>query len=96
MYSKTEVIILLDIVFDTLGGDYTFDAFEIIKEGGKVTTIAGPPDEETVKQIGMTDYKLPEKLSKLIEEKSVFINIPGCSLIQSNPMISKRWLKMDL
>jgi NADPH:quinone reductase-like Zn-dependent oxidoreductase len=53
-----------------LGDDYTFDAFEIIKEGGKVTTIVGPPDEETAKQMGMTDYKLPEKLSKLIEEKS--------------------------
>lgn len=65
-----EVANNLDIVFDTLGGDYTFDAFGIIKEGGKVTTIAGPPDEETAKQMGMTDYKLPEKLSKLIKEKS--------------------------
>jgi|TARA_R110000737_G_scaffold104095_1_gene137265 NADPH:quinone reductase-like Zn-dependent oxidoreductase len=60
----------LDIVFDTLGGDYTLDAFEIIKEGGKVTSIVGPPDEETAKNMGMTDYKLPEKLSKLINEKS--------------------------
>jgi rRNA maturation protein Nop10 len=34
--------------FDT-GGDYTFDA-EVIKEGGRVTTIA-PPDEETAKHI---------------------------------------------
>lgn len=65
-----EVANNLDIVFDTLGDDYTFDAFEIIKEGGKVTTIVGPPDEETAKQMGMTDYKLSEKLSKLIEEKS--------------------------
>ena len=65
-----EVANNLDIVFDTLGGDYTFDALGIIKKGGKVTTIAGPPDEETAKQMGMTDYKLPEKLSKLIEEKS--------------------------
>jgi NADPH:quinone reductase-like Zn-dependent oxidoreductase len=65
-----EVATNLDIVFDTLGGDYTFDAFGIIKEGGKVTTIVGPPDEETSTQMGMTDYKLPEKLSKLIEEKS--------------------------
>jgi len=65
-----EVANNLDIVFDTLGDDYTFDAFEIIKEGGKVTTIVGPPDEETAKQMGITDYKLPEKLSKLIEEKS--------------------------
>lgn len=65
-----EVANNLDIVFDTLGGDYTFDAFEIIKEGGKVTSIVGPPDEETAKHMGMTNYKLPEKLSKLIEEKS--------------------------
>jgi hypothetical protein len=35
------------LFFDTLGNDYTFDAFEIIKDGGKVTTIVGPPDEET-------------------------------------------------
>jgi NADPH:quinone reductase-like Zn-dependent oxidoreductase len=65
-----EVANNLDIVFDTLGDDYTFDAFEIIKEGGRVTTIVGPPDEETAKQMGMSDYKLPEKLSKLIEKKS--------------------------
>ena len=65
-----EVANNLDIVFDTLGGDYTFDAFEIIKKGGKVTSIVGPPDEETAKHMGMTDYKLPEKLSKLIKEKS--------------------------
>jgi NADPH:quinone reductase-like Zn-dependent oxidoreductase len=60
----------LDIVFDTLGGDYTFDAFEVIKEGGRVTTIAGPPDEETAKHMGMNDYKLSEKLLKLIEKKA--------------------------
>lgn len=65
-----EIATDLDLVFDTLGGEYTLDAFKIIKEGGKVTTIAGPPDEETAKHMGMTDYKLPEKLSKLMEEKS--------------------------
>jgi NADPH:quinone reductase-like Zn-dependent oxidoreductase len=60
----------VDTVFDTLGGDYTFDAFAIIKKGGKVTSIVGPPDEETAKHMGMTDYKLPEELAKLINEKS--------------------------
>jgi NADPH:quinone reductase-like Zn-dependent oxidoreductase len=65
-----EVANNLDIVFDTLGDDYTLDAFGIIKAGGKVTSIVGPPDKETAKQMGMIDYKLPEKLSKLIEEKS--------------------------
>jgi NADPH:quinone reductase-like Zn-dependent oxidoreductase len=65
-----EVVNNLDIVFDTLGDDYTFDAFDLIKEGGKVTTIAGPPDPQTAKQMGMKDYKLPDKLAKLIEKKS--------------------------
>lgn len=65
-----EVANNLDIVFDTLGNDYTFEAFEIIKEGGKVTTIAGPPDKETSKQMGMKDYKLTEKLLTLIKKKS--------------------------
>ena len=70
-----EVANNLDIVFDTLGNEYTFDAFEIIKDGGKVTTIVGPPDEETAKQMGMTDYKLPENLSKLIEKKSAIYKL---------------------
>lgn len=65
-----EVANNLDIVFDTLGDNYTFEAFDIIKEGGKITTIVGPPDEETAKQMGMKDYKLPEKLSNLIKGKS--------------------------
>lgn len=65
-----EVANNLDIVFDTLGDEYTFEAFEILKEGGRVTTIVGPPDEKTAKQMGMTEYKLPEKLSDLIKEKS--------------------------
>jgi hypothetical protein len=45
----------------------------VIKEGGRVTTIAGPPDEETAKHMGMNDYKLSEKL-KLIERKRLSIN----------------------
>ena len=66
-----EVANNLDIVFDTLGDDYTFDAFKIIKEGGVVTSIVGPPDEESAKIMGIPDYKLPEQLSNLIEEKSI-------------------------
>lgn len=62
-----EVATKLDIVFDTLRDDY---AFQIIKEGGKVKTIVGPQDEEAAKQMGMTGYTLPEKSSKLIDEKS--------------------------
>lgn len=65
-----EVANNLDIVFDTLGDDYTFEAFDIIKEGGRVATIVGPPDAESAKQMGIENYEMPEKLTKLIEEKS--------------------------
>lgn len=60
----------LDIVFDTLGGDYTLDAFKLIKSGGKVTSIASIPDEETAAMMGMEDYKLPKNFSNAIDEKS--------------------------
>ncbi|WBL24525.1 NADP-dependent oxidoreductase [Zunongwangia sp. HGR-M22] len=69
-----EVANNLDIVFDTLGDDYTLEAFEIIKEGGRVTSIVGPPDAESAKQMGIENYELPEKLAKLIEEKSAKYN----------------------
>jgi len=51
----------VDIVFDTLGANYTSEAFELIKQGGKVISITGPLDEETARMFGMTDYKLPEE-----------------------------------
>ena len=59
----------LDTVFDTLGDNYTLEAFDIIKQGGKVTSIVGPPDEEAAKLLGITDYKIPEELSTRISEK---------------------------
>ncbi|WP_325100821.1 zinc-binding dehydrogenase, partial [Vibrio anguillarum] len=30
-----------DVVFDTLGGDYTADAFKVIKMGGRVVSVSG-------------------------------------------------------
>ena len=60
----------LDVVFDTLGKNYTFEAFQIIKEGGKVTSIVGPLDEETAGLMGIDGYKMPEELASLIKEKS--------------------------
>jgi NADPH:quinone reductase-like Zn-dependent oxidoreductase len=58
-----------DIVFDTLGQNYTADAFDIVKEGGTVVSIVGPMDEATAKMFGMADYKLPEELAKLSSDK---------------------------
>ena len=60
----------LDIVFDTLGGDYTTEAFQVIKVGGKVTSIASILDEETAAMMGMEGYQMPENFSQLIKEKS--------------------------
>lgn len=60
----------LDLVFDTLGGDYTLEAFNIIKDGGRVSSIASVPDEETAAMMGMENYELPEKFTKLIKEHS--------------------------
>jgi NADPH:quinone reductase-like Zn-dependent oxidoreductase len=60
----------LDIVFDTLGNDYTTEAFQVIKKGGTVVTIIGAMDEETAKMFGIQDYKLPEDLAKAISDKN--------------------------
>tara|TARA_R100001369_G_scaffold92896_1_gene141137 strand:- start:162674 stop:163666 length:993 start_codon:yes stop_codon:yes gene_type:complete len=93
-----EVANNLDIVFDTLGDEYTFDAFKIIKEGGKVTSIVGPPDEETAKLMGMNDYNLPEKLSKLIKETSgmykfTWMNPNGKQLDEIRAMVEDGTIK---
>jgi NADPH:quinone reductase-like Zn-dependent oxidoreductase len=59
----------VDLVFDTLGNNYTLEAFQVIKKGGKVVSLLGPLDEETAKMMGMVDYELPEVLSNLLREK---------------------------
>jgi NADPH:quinone reductase-like Zn-dependent oxidoreductase len=93
-----EVANNLDIVFDTLGNDFTFNAFEIIKEGGKVTTIVGPPDEETAKKMGMKDYKLTETLATLIDKKSAVYNLtwmqPDAKQLNTiSKMVEERYIK---
>ncbi len=93
-----EVANNLDIVFDTLGEEYTSDAFKIIKDGGSVTSIVGPPDEETAKKMGMNDYKLPEKLSKLVKEKSAvykftWMNPNGKQLDEIRTMVEEGTIK---
>ena len=42
-----------DLVFDTLGGQYTFDSFKVLKAGGRVVSIAGDIDSTTSKQLGL-------------------------------------------
>lgn len=45
-----------DIVYDTLGGTYTRDAFKVVKPGGVVVSIAGPPDRQFADQVGATSF----------------------------------------
>ena len=59
-----------NIVFDTLGHDYTADAFKVLKEGGIVVSVKGPMDEKSAKAFGMQDYKLPEDLERAIKSKN--------------------------
>jgi alcohol dehydrogenase len=39
-----------DIVFDTLGGAHALDAFRVLKAGGCVVSVAGPPDDEMIRR----------------------------------------------
>jgi alcohol dehydrogenase len=35
-----------DFVYDTLGGPFTVDAFKVVKRGGVVISLSGPPDRD--------------------------------------------------
>jgi alcohol dehydrogenase len=41
-----------DIVFDTLGGEHTLRSLELVKPGGVLVSVAGPPDREMVARFG--------------------------------------------
>lgn len=42
-----------DVVLDTLGGDALARSPQVLKPGGKLISIAGPPDHDFAKEIGM-------------------------------------------
>ena len=44
--SYKNIVPALDIVFDTLGNNYTFEAFDIIRKGGTVVSLLGDVDNE--------------------------------------------------
>jgi len=88
----------VDIVFDTLGKQYTEEAFQLIKSDGRVVSIAGPMDEEMAKWLGMTNYKLPEKIAQVIEQsgghyKFVFMEPNGAHLAEIKSLIEDEKIK---
>ncbi|MCG2460226.1 NADP-dependent oxidoreductase [Flavobacteriaceae bacterium F89] len=70
----------LDVVYDTLGGQYTLDAFDQVKPGGHVTSIAGGIDGETVKALGLPKiiqwilFFKGRKIRKRAEQKGAHYN----------------------
>ena len=42
-----------DVVYDTLGGKHTVDSFKVLKENGRVVSIAGDLDDATAEQLGL-------------------------------------------
>lgn len=87
-----------DIVFDTLGQEYTLEAFQVIKQGGKVVSVIGALDEETAKMFGMADYKLPEELAKLISAKDamykyIFMQPNGAHLDEIKSLVEDEKIK---
>lgn len=88
-----------DIVFDTLGGNYTLEAFEVVKRGGKVVSVAGGViDEEVAKMFGMTNYKLPEAFTNLINKtgasyKFIFMHPNGTHLNQIKSLVEDEKIK---
>jgi len=51
-----DIVTDIDIVYDTLGGNYTVEAFNVIKKGGKVISIVGDVDEETAKELKLNGF----------------------------------------
>ena len=87
-----------DIVFDTLGNNYTLEAFEVVKQGGKVVSVVGPLDEESAQMFGMAGYKLPEELAKLSSAKDasykfIFMHPNGAHLGQIKLLIEDEKIK---
>ncbi|MEP6464657.1 MAG: NADP-dependent oxidoreductase [Parafilimonas sp.] len=87
-----------DIVFDTLGKNYTLEAFKVIKQGGKVVSVMGSMDEEAAKKFGMANYKMPEELSKLIAGKDalykyIWMHPDGMQLDQIKTLIEDEKIK---
>ncbi len=88
----------LDIVFDTLGQNYSLESFEVVKQGGIVVSVVGPLDEASAKMFGMADYKLPEELAKASSEKDaeykfIFMHPNGTHLNEIKSMIEDEKIK---
>lgn len=88
----------VDIVYDTLGQEYTSEAFQVVKQGGQVISVVGPLDEDTAHMFGMADYKLPEEIATLSADKEasykfIFMHPNGSHLAEIKTMVEDEIIK---
>lgn len=88
----------VDIVFDTLGKDYSIESFEVVKQGGIVVSVVGPLDEASAKMFGMADYTLPEELAKASSDKNaeykfIFMHPNGAHLNEIKALVEDDLIK---
>ena len=88
----------VDIVFDTLGQNYSLESFEVVKTGGIVVSVVGPLDEASAKMFGMADYKLPEELANASNEKNaeykfIFMHPNGVHLNEIKSLVEDEKIK---
>lgn len=88
----------VDIVFDTLGQNYSLESFEVVKQGGIVVSVVGPLDEESAKMFGMDDYILPDELAKLSNDKEasykfIFMHPNGSHLGEIKSLVEDEKIK---
>lgn len=88
----------VDIVFDTLGKNYSLESFEVVKQGGIVVSVVGPLDEASATMFGMVDYKLPAELAKASSDKNadykfIFMHPNGLHLAELKRMIEDDKIK---
>ncbi len=71
----------VDMVLDPLGNQYTEDAFDVIKKGGKVISLVGPVDEETARRMKLNYFAnlflswKRRKITAQIKRKSAYYSL---------------------
>ena len=71
----------IDMVLDTLGNEYTEDAFKVIKKGGRVISLVGPVDEETANRMKLNFFaklflaRKRRKVTKQIKHKNAYYSL---------------------
>jgi NADPH:quinone reductase-like Zn-dependent oxidoreductase len=88
----------VDIVFDTLGNNYTLESFDVLKTEGKVVSVIGPLDKDTATMFGMAEYELPQDLASQIGTKNadykfIFMHPNGAHLNEIKTLVEDEKIK---